>query len=515
MNWVLAAILICGASVFTSCTASDNPAQPAEPDLNVAEKIIGKWITAESDGKAILTNEKVVFDFVSTTKAYVSLSFQERKGAPWNDREEPLVDIVGNHVTLTHSRGAGKTVVVDLHVQVLTNSTMVAKRSVTFRQDGGLVRSEEDIVRFEKLDVDYSAEIIGMWEGHSTGEEGSEFDDGENHRWKYMLDGTFNYFHKNDLWQISDDEYADYFVAGNLLCTRWKNAGAGNEEHREWWEIESIENGVMKWKALRQKEDGTTYTATFEMKKIDVPTQAEVEQNIIGRWMTTKINFQDIPTNNKIVFEFESLTKAYLNASLNSVSELPALWNKKTELSVAIVDNHIALSGMKDEQTAFIDELIIAEMSADRMECITIHSEINDKGEVVTSPALFTTYEKVDKDYSADIIGMWEGQVTSEMGSEFDDGEEHRWEYLMDGTFNFFRKVDGQWQISDDAYAKYFVAGNLLCTRWKNAGEGNEENREWWEIESIENGVMKWKALRQKEDGSTYTATFEMKKVTE
>ena len=56
------------------------------------------------------------------------------------------------------------------------------------------------------------------------------------------------------------------------------------------------------------------------------------------------------------------------------------------------------------------------------------------------------------------------------------------------------------------------MAGNLLCSRWINAGT---ELREWWEIESIENGVMKWKALRQKVDGSTYTATFEMKKVTE
>ena len=266
---MLAAILICGASVFTSCTVSDNPASPAEPDLGVAEKIIGKWITAESDGKAIPTNDKVVFDFVSTTKAYVSLSFQERKGAPWNDREEALVDIVNNHVTLTHSRGAGKTVVVELHVQVLTNSAMVAKRTVTFRQDGGLVRSEEDIVRFEKLDVDYSADIIGMWEGRMTSEQ-SVYGDVEDHRWEYMTDGTFNFFRKvNGQWQISDDDFSDYFVAGNLLCTRWKNAGAGNEENREWWEIESIENGVMKWKSLRQKEDGTTYTATFEMTKVN------------------------------------------------------------------------------------------------------------------------------------------------------------------------------------------------------------------------------------------------------
>ena len=49
MNWVLAAILVCSTSVFTSCTNDDNPA--VEPDLNVAEKIIGKWMVAERDGE--------------------------------------------------------------------------------------------------------------------------------------------------------------------------------------------------------------------------------------------------------------------------------------------------------------------------------------------------------------------------------------------------------------------------------------------------------------------------------
>ena len=270
MNWVLAAIITCGASVFTSCTVSDNPAQPVEPDLNVAEKIIGKWITAESDGETMPTNEKVVLDFVSTTEAYVSLSIQDRtaEDTPWRDREEIDVEINGNDVILFHSPKPGMNVTVDLHVESITDATLIAKRIVTIRQDGGLVRSTENIIRYEKLNVDYRNAICGMWEGMSTGAEGSEFDDGENHRWEYMTDGTFNYFHKNDQWQMSDDAYAKYFVAGNLLCTRWKNAGEGNKEHREWWEIESIENGVMKWKALRQKEDGTTYTATFEMKKV-------------------------------------------------------------------------------------------------------------------------------------------------------------------------------------------------------------------------------------------------------
>ena len=39
-------------------------------------------------------------------------------------------------------------------------------------------------------------------------------------------------------------------------------------ENREWWEI-TIADGKMNWTALRQNEDGTTFTATFEMKKVE------------------------------------------------------------------------------------------------------------------------------------------------------------------------------------------------------------------------------------------------------
>jgi len=55
--FVIAAALICGASVFTSCTNDDNPI--AEPDLGVADKIIGKWMMADQDGQAMPTNEKI------------------------------------------------------------------------------------------------------------------------------------------------------------------------------------------------------------------------------------------------------------------------------------------------------------------------------------------------------------------------------------------------------------------------------------------------------------------------
>ena len=454
-NWMLAAIITCGASVFTSCTNGngDNPVVPVEPDLNVAEKIIGKWMVAERDGEPALTNEKNVFTFLSATKAYQSVSrvdYDETK-PKWRAKEECDMTIDGNTVTL------------------LSHSSNIDK-------------------------------VFTL----------SEFDDGENHRWEYLLDGTFNYFHKVDgQWQISDDDYADYFVDGNLLCTRWKNEGAGNEEHREWWEIESIEDGVMKWKALRQKEDGTTYTATFEMKKVDVPTKAEVEQFILGKWMISEIDGEDVVTNLKTVYDFESLTKVYMSASLNFIPELPTIWNNKIELSVALVDNHIALAGQKDDKTAVIEEFIVSYITADVMQCVLLHSEINGEGEVVTVPGVFCTFKKVDKDFSQTILGTWEGQATSDEGT-YGDGKQHRWEYKADGTFVYYVKDGDDWVPSTNTLNEYFVAGNLLCTRWID----NEiEYLEWWEIESIENDVMKWKALRQKEDGTTFTSTFEMKKI--
>jgi hypothetical protein len=264
MFMVLAATLICGASLFTSCKKD-------EDNTNVAEKIMGRWMTQEMAGRTLLTNEKIVYNFISSTKCYYSASLNSNPdaGAPWTYLEEANVVIDGNKVTITSNPVEGTTLVEEYNITSINDNEFTANQNVKIIVNGSTLVDVDDVVRFVKVKVDYSADILGMWEGRMTSDE-SVYGDAEDHRWEYLLDGTFNFFRKvNGQWQISDDDYADYFVAGNLLCTRWKNAGAGNEEHREWWEIESIENGVMKWKALRQREDGTTYTATFEMSKVN------------------------------------------------------------------------------------------------------------------------------------------------------------------------------------------------------------------------------------------------------
>ena len=508
MNWVLAATLICGASVFTACSddTSDNPVVPEQPVLNLSQNIIGKWMVSEIEGQPCPTNWKTVLTFESPTKAYGSLS--DYYSLSWNERVEASVIINGNRVSV--SNHDGNTInVLDCVILSISDTDMLMSSDWNVFVDGKSVQHEVyGKERYERITNDYKDAIIGLWEGRSTDAEGSEFDDGENHRWEYLADGTFRYYYKvGGLWQLSDDVLHDYFVDGTLLCTRWKNAGEGQEENREWWEIESIENDVMKWKALRMREDGSTYTATFEMKKVAIPTKEEIQQNIIGKWVTTEINGEPALTKQKFVYDFTSERKGTVCFSTKAIPVDPAPWFDKSEFDYYLFDNDITFSVEVDEHSTIFQQFTVASISANKMECVLKQIIYNDKTGLEIAPTTFCTFEKTDQDYSADIIGSWQGVSITET-ERYGNVEKQLWQFKSDDTYVFSMKNDqGEWVPSEDEISDYFVAGNLLCIRWKNAGEGQEEYRDWWEIESIKDGVMKWTAQRKKEDGTTYTAT--------
>ena len=266
MNFLLMAATVCGISLAAaSCSSNDD--NPATPDLNIPEKIIGKWIVADIDGQPVPTNEKLVYTFVSGTKAFMSASLtaHQEVGTFWSDQIEADVAISGSNVTLTFHPFEYQTGVVEYTVNAINNSELIANRKLTVTVNGKVVISEDQLVRYEKVTTDYRAAIVGTWQGRCTSE-GSVFDDGQEHRWQYNADGTYVYYVKDgDSWvPYATNTLNEYFVDGTLLCTRWIDKGV---ENREWWEI-TIAAGKMNWTALRENEDGTTFTATFEMEKV-------------------------------------------------------------------------------------------------------------------------------------------------------------------------------------------------------------------------------------------------------
>ena len=481
------------------------------PDADLDEKLMGRWVLAYMDNEPALTNAKMVYYYTSPTRAYLSASFNANpeRGTLWGGEMKADVKICGNRVTVTYHPEENSTAVHEFSVKAINDSEFSAYAKITMTINGVVVLSEQGPVRFEKVNTDYSTAILGLWEGSMVSQE-SEFDDGQEHRWLFKEDGTFAFYLKNDkgIWEVLDDELDEYFVAGNLLCTRWKNAGEGTRENREWWEITAAGESGMIWTALREKSDGTQYTAAFSMKKISVPTQAEIEKAIIGKWMSAEKNGEPFLTDDKGVYTFLSTTSAYMSASVKGKPGLGDLWHDFTELDVNIQGNVILLTHKLDEHKTMAIEMTVTSIDDEKMHA-DVYAALTVDGTVVGTVKDHILYEKVKVNYRTPILGLWEGRRITGGTTEY-----HRWEYLEDGNYYFYlKKGEGQWVKMEDEFSEYFVDGRLLCTRWKNAGEGTQENREWWEIRSIENDAMIWTALRQNELGEQYVESFTMNKV--
>ena len=258
---VFAATAICGTSLFTSCKK--------DGDLNLEEMIIGKWILAESNGIPAPTNNKYVITYTSPTKAYLSASLGAHTefSTFWGSGQEVDVAISGNMVKNTIVVNDHLTVIDNMKVTNITDTDTWGDLKISWFVDGTLAKAVEESIRTVKVTSDYRSAIVGTWQGRCTSA-GSVFDDGQEHRWEYRADGSYVYYRLDGTaWVPYGDDFAEYFVDGNLLCTRWRNSGE-ETENREWWEI-SIDGTQMHWTALREDANGQRFTATFEMSKVN------------------------------------------------------------------------------------------------------------------------------------------------------------------------------------------------------------------------------------------------------
>ena len=502
LNLMLAATLICGSVMFTSCSKDDDDSNSSS---NLSEKIIGKWLVAERGGQPALTNEKAVFAFLSPTKGYISASFDKHlKVGFWGNQLETDVTISGNKVIVTFHSDEHNTSVHEFNITDINGSEFSANQKVNVTLDGSVVIDEESAFRFTKVSADYSEKILGLWE--CTGLTGGETYNDANGRLEFLADGTYRYYRKDDdgQWQaVTTREFQDYFVDGTLLATRWKNVD--DAELREWWEIASINGDQMVWKALRQNEDGTTFKQEMKWKKIEL----NVVENIMGKWIVAERDGQPMPTNKKAVYTFVSTTKAYVSTSITAHPELGELWGDKIDVNVAINGNKVTLNSHPDKNMTVMEEYIISDINAS--ECTAnLKLTLTVDGNVVSNDEMVLRLTKV-ADYSTDILGLWE--CTGLTGDETYNDANARLEFFADGTYKYWCANDfGVWMaVTTREFQDYFLDGTLLATRWKDVGDA--ELREWWEIVSISGDEMVWKALRQNEYRMKFEQEMTWKKV--
>ena len=234
---------------------------------------------------------------------------------------------------------------------------------------------------------------------------------------------------------------------------------------------------------------------------VKVPSQQEIESKIIGKWKTVHRDGEDVLTNKRDVFSFSDKTNGCFSSS-QSFPDHGNIWYNKFPYTYSISNNELLITIDSD-----IIKEIFGRITDINNECFNITMGDKSNNSLHTSKVI---YNRMTADYSQDIIGMWEGVEMT--GYETYGNAEARIEYRADGTYTYYKKVDGDWVPSANVDNEYNVDGDWLATRWRSEA-GKDYNYEWWDIDYIKDGMMKWSALREKEDGTRFTTTFTWKKV--
>ena len=258
---LLASVMLAAmAGLLTSCTSNDDNPTPSGPSESVIkEKIIGKWKGITQDGSELTTNDRTVLTFNADGTRTVSKSYYDTDTESYilRNKQTGTYTIEGSLLNSYLDEA-------DLYDVVIYNIDAIGSNEMAMTMENFRPGRKFD---YKRVTTDYAAEIVGVWEGvEMTGDE--TYGNAEA-RIIYDAYGKFYYFSKNDegQWAINFKESdRKYIVDGDWLATSWKDEN-GNTNF-ECWDIDEIKGDVMKWSALREREDGTRFKTTFTWRKI-------------------------------------------------------------------------------------------------------------------------------------------------------------------------------------------------------------------------------------------------------
>ncbi len=253
----ISVMLAATAGLMTSCTSNDDDPTPSGlSEAVVKEKIVGKWKLSEVNNRDQVTNGRMILTYNENATLAVSISYfnKETNSYIWRNKQPGIYSIDGN-VIKNYLNQSGLYDATPHYIEAISDEAMTMSST-----SGGQTI-------YTRVAADYTSDIIGMWEvTEMTGEE--TYND-DNARLAFLADGTYRYYRKDDTgdWQlVSTRDVEEYFVDGDWVATRWQETGG--EMNYEWWDIDEIKDGQMKWSALREREDGTRFTTTFTWKKV-------------------------------------------------------------------------------------------------------------------------------------------------------------------------------------------------------------------------------------------------------
>ncbi|MDD4603475.1 MAG: hypothetical protein PHF97_06675 [Bacteroidales bacterium] len=180
-------------------------------------------------------------------------------------------------------------------------------------------------------------------------------------------------------------------------------------------------------------------------------------------------------------------------------------WIENDNYNYTVDGNRIIIDGMNNIGNHFHMEFEI--QSVDEHTLIYSVSKFMIDNVEYPDPKTYIN-KRVTADFSKWLVGTWYGKSTTP-GSA--DSSYHYWEYLTDGSFNYYyQDKEGNWINKPDNEGFYFLYGNLLASNFTNDLLSGATGKafECWNI-SITGDTMFWNGLRS----NGLITSFRMEKV--
>ncbi len=148
--FLLSGILLCSTIVLSGFADKNSANSSDVTQEQIEENIIGRWMLSEEDGTPVMTNEKSVFNIVSTNKAYAGVSWVSDTGKKslWHSPEEVEVTVDGNVVTITINPSENRSFVHEFTINDISDSEFTANKKRIDTINGAEPSVIESVVSF-------------------------------------------------------------------------------------------------------------------------------------------------------------------------------------------------------------------------------------------------------------------------------------------------------------------------------------------------------------------------------
>lgn len=225
----------------------------------------------------------------------------------------------------------------------------------------------------------------------------------------------------------------------------------------------------------------------FSLTSCDKENNPFYVDEIKGLWCVEDLNGEALLTNDIVIYDINSdLMGEYFRYL--SDNEQNSDWCQY-DLSYAVIYDMLYFNVPNTDK---VYEIKIENIMNNIMNWHLIKVKYEDG---IVYPDLKYKLRLLDKDYSKDIIGLWEGKCITQ-GEQQDV---HRWRYFADGRYEYlYKNQQGEWVVKSDNNGKYLLFGDIMVNSWLNNDLTGVlgQHCEIWNI-LIKNDKMNWSATRE------------------